>query len=183
MSTLCTYTREVHYNWWLCNAISVATIVLWHVCWKPELWNQHRQPLLGNGSVNTPVPRQWLSSCHMISATDTHAIMEDFLHDPCRGCITRTSCHYERDNIGGLSLAVVKPTTIQETKLPFWHEIRRIDMISFAKPVLKENFYIVQKEEFSMICYMCESYNWRKVKRIHKRQTHPLFREDVSQGL
>jgi hypothetical protein len=48
------------------NKISVLTMVsasiLWHVCWKPELWSHQRQPLLGNGSVNTPVARQRLSN-------------------------------------------------------------------------------------------------------------------------
>jgi hypothetical protein len=32
-----------------------------------------------NGSANTPVARQWLSSRHMISATDTHASIEKLL--------------------------------------------------------------------------------------------------------
>jgi hypothetical protein len=36
----------------------LKSIVLCHVCWKPELWSQHRQPLLGNGSAKTLIPRQ-----------------------------------------------------------------------------------------------------------------------------
>jgi hypothetical protein len=44
--------------------------VLWHVCWKPELWIQ-RPPLLGNGSANTFVTRQWFSSRHVMATTDT----------------------------------------------------------------------------------------------------------------
>jgi hypothetical protein len=51
--------------------------MLWHVCPKPELWSQQRQPLLWNGSANTPVARQWLSSRHVIAATDTSVIMEN----------------------------------------------------------------------------------------------------------
>jgi hypothetical protein len=38
--------------------------------------SQQGEPLLENGSVNTPVARHWLSSRHMIVSTDTHAIME-----------------------------------------------------------------------------------------------------------
>jgi hypothetical protein len=34
------------------------------------------KPLLSNGSTNTPVVRQWLSSRHVISATDTHVTIE-----------------------------------------------------------------------------------------------------------
>jgi hypothetical protein len=38
-----------------------------------------RGPLLGNGSVNMQVARQWLSSRHVIAATDTHAAIEELL--------------------------------------------------------------------------------------------------------
>jgi hypothetical protein len=38
-----------------------------------------RQLLLGNGSVNTPVAMQWLSSRHMTAATDIHATTEQLL--------------------------------------------------------------------------------------------------------
>jgi hypothetical protein len=38
-----------------------------------------RQPLLGNGSVNTPVSRQRLSSRHVIAATDAYATTEELL--------------------------------------------------------------------------------------------------------
>jgi hypothetical protein len=55
------------------------TWILWHVYWKPELWSQQRQPLIGNGSVNTSVARQWLSSRHVIAATDTHATIVEIL--------------------------------------------------------------------------------------------------------
>jgi hypothetical protein len=54
-------------------------------------------------------------------------------------------------------LAVVRPMTLQETKLPLWHKIRKIGMICFAKPVLTEDLYIVQKE-VSLTCYKCDTY-------------------------
>jgi hypothetical protein len=38
------------------------------------------------------------------------------------------------------------------------HKISKIGMICFAKPVLTEDSYIVQKEEFSITCYMCDMY-------------------------
>jgi hypothetical protein len=40
---------------------------------------QKRRPLLGNGSANTPVARQWLSSRHVIAAADKHATIEELL--------------------------------------------------------------------------------------------------------
>jgi hypothetical protein len=45
-------------------------------------------------------------------------------------------------------------------------------MIWFAKPVLREDLYLVQEEEFSVTCYMCDMYTRKKAKHIHKRQTH-----------
>jgi hypothetical protein len=39
----------------------------------------NRQLLLGNGSANTTFARQWLSSRHVIAATDTHATIEELL--------------------------------------------------------------------------------------------------------
>jgi hypothetical protein len=53
-------------------------------------------------------------------------------------------------------------------------------VICFAKSGLTEELYIVHKEEFSIICYTCYTYTWRKAKRIHKRWPHPLVREDVA---
>jgi hypothetical protein len=38
------------------------------------------------------------------------------------------------------------------TKRPLQHKISKISMICFAKPVLTEALYIVQKEEFSITC-------------------------------
>jgi hypothetical protein len=55
-------------------------------------------------------------------------------------------------------------------------------MIHFEKPVLTEDFYVVQKEEFSIKCYTYDTYIWRKAKHIHKGQTHFLAREDVTYG-
>jgi hypothetical protein len=54
-------------------------------------------------------------------------------------------------------LAAVKLATVQVTKLPLWHKILKIDMICFAKPGPTEDLYIVQKEEFSMTRYMCDT--------------------------
>jgi hypothetical protein len=49
------------------------------------------------------------------------------------------------ENKKGLNLAVF--ATVQVTKLPLQHEIRRIGMICFAKPGLTtEDLYIVHKK-------------------------------------
>jgi hypothetical protein len=53
---------------------------------------------------------------------------------------------------------VVKHTTVQVTRLPLQHEICKIGMICFAKPVLTEDLYIVQKEELLITCYKWEMY-------------------------
>jgi hypothetical protein len=55
-------------------------------------------------------------------------------------------------------LAVVNLTTVQVTKLPLWHEVGKIGMICFAKPVLTEDLYMVQKKDFSVTCYKCDMY-------------------------
>jgi hypothetical protein len=34
-------------------------------------------------------------------------------------------------------------------------------MIYFAKPGLREDFYIVKKEELLITCYMCDTYTWQ----------------------
>jgi hypothetical protein len=62
------------------------------------------------------------------------------------------------ENIRGLNLAVVKLTAVQVAKLPLQHEIGKICMIYFAKPGLTEDLYIVHEEEFSVTCYMCDTY-------------------------
>jgi hypothetical protein len=51
-------------------------------------------------------------------------------------------------------LEVVKLTTVQVTKLSLWHKISKIGMICSSKPVLTEDLYIVQKDKFSVTCYM-----------------------------
>jgi hypothetical protein len=51
-----------------------ANKILWHVCWKPELWSQQRQPLLENGFVTRP-----LLGYGSIAVTDTHATIEELL--------------------------------------------------------------------------------------------------------
>jgi hypothetical protein len=43
------------------------------------MYSQQRQPLLGNGSLNTPVARQWLSSRHVVYAMHMHATIEVLL--------------------------------------------------------------------------------------------------------
>jgi hypothetical protein len=42
-------------------------------------------------------------------------------------------------------------------------------MISFAKPGLTEDLYIVQREEFSITCYMCVTHTWKKRPSIFIR--------------
>jgi hypothetical protein len=84
------------------------------------------------------------------------------------------------ENIRGLNLAVVKFTTVEMTKLPLQHKIRKTGMICSVKPLLTEDLCVVQKEEFSISCYMCDTYTCRKAKHIDRRQTHLLVREDVT---
>jgi hypothetical protein len=55
-------------------------------------------------------------------------------------------------------LAAVKLTTVQVTRLPLLHKISKIDMICFAMPDLTEDLYVMYKEEFSITCYMCDTY-------------------------
>jgi hypothetical protein len=42
----------------------ITLIILWHVCWKPELWSQRRQPLLEDGSLKIYIARQE-PACHV----------------------------------------------------------------------------------------------------------------------
>jgi hypothetical protein len=63
-----------------------------------------------------------------------------------------------KKNIRGLNLAVVKLTIFQVTKVPLLHKQRKISMIFSAKPVLTEDLRIVQNEEFTITCYMCDMY-------------------------
>jgi hypothetical protein len=66
------------------------------------------------------------------------------------------------ENVRGLNLAVVKLTAVQVTKLPLQHKIRKIGKICSADPVLIDDFYIAQQEEFSITCYKCDTHTWRK---------------------
>jgi hypothetical protein len=85
------------------------------------------------------------------------------------------------ENVRRLHLPVVKLTTVQATKLQLYHKIRKIGMICFAKPVLTEHFYIVQKQKFSIACMYVGTLH--KAKHIRKRKPHTLVQEDVTQGL
>jgi hypothetical protein len=53
----------------------------------------------------------------------------------------------------------------------------------FVKPGVAQELYTVHEEEFSIKCYMCDTYIEQKAKPTHKRQTQPLVREDVTYGL
>jgi hypothetical protein len=45
----------------------------------PQLQSLQRQPLLGNGSENMPVDRQWLDTRHMMAAMLMYATTEELL--------------------------------------------------------------------------------------------------------
>jgi hypothetical protein len=62
------------------------------------------------------------------------------------------------ENIRGLNLAAVNLTTVQMTKLPLYHKMSKVDIICFPKSGLTEDLYIVHKKEFSITCYMCDTY-------------------------
>jgi hypothetical protein len=49
------------------------------------------------------------------------------------------------ENIRGLSLAVVKLTTVQVTRQPLQYKTCKMGMICPAKPVLTEDLCVVQK--------------------------------------
>jgi hypothetical protein len=51
-------------------------------------------------------------------------------------------------------------------------------MIYFSKPGQTENLHRVQKEEFSITCYMCDTLDKRP--SIFIKETHLLVREDVA---
>jgi hypothetical protein len=65
----------------------------------------------------------------------------------------------DKENIRGLNLAMVKLMAIQVTKLLLQHKINMIGLICSAKHVLTEDLYIVQKDDFSITCYVCYKYN------------------------
>jgi hypothetical protein len=107
-----------------------------------------------------------------------------FLRGRCQGVIGTTGLEFGKwQNIWDVNLAVVKLTTVQVPELPLWHKLREIGMICSVKPVMTEDLCVVQKEEFSITCYMCDTYIWRRVKHIQNRQTYLLVREEVIWGL
>jgi hypothetical protein len=61
----------------------------------------------------------------------------------------------DTENIRGLNLAVVKLMTVQVTRQPLQHKICKIGMICSAKPVLTEDWCVVQKQEvFNNMLYV-----------------------------
>jgi hypothetical protein len=135
-------------------------------------WLCKQRPLLGNARNNritmfSVVCAATVAMQRRSKHTSTTIEGLCFLRCPCQGVTLKTTG------------AVVKLTTVQVTKQPFQHTIRKTGIICFAKP----RGLIVQKEKFSVTCYMCNAYTWRKATRIDNRQTHLLVREDVTQGL
>jgi hypothetical protein len=53
---------------------------------------------------------------------------------------------------------VVKLRIVQVIKLLLWHKIRKLGMICSVKPVLTDDLCVVQKEEFPITFYMCDTY-------------------------
>jgi hypothetical protein len=78
----------------------------------------------------------------------------------------------DTENIRDVTSAAAKNTTVRVTKLPLKRKIRKTDMNSFAKPVLTEDLYIMQNEEFSITCYMCDTYTWKEPSLFLR---HKLF--------
>jgi hypothetical protein len=64
----------------------------------------------------------------------------------------------DTENKRGLSFAVVNLTTVQVTRLPLKHKLSKTGKVCFAKPLLTEDLYIVQRKEFSVTCYKCDAY-------------------------
>jgi hypothetical protein len=56
-------------------------------------------------------------------------------------------------------------------------------MVSYAKPGLAEDLYIVQKEEYSVTGYMCDTYIWQRPNIFIRDEPIFLVREDITQGL
>jgi hypothetical protein len=75
-----------------------------------------RQPLLGYGSANTPVARQWLSSRHVVSLVTREYVILEALFS-----VTSVPRLYNNEDQlphQSLNLAVVQLTTVQVTELP-----------------------------------------------------------------
>jgi hypothetical protein len=113
---------DTHTHWWewfMKYAIDMnsGTMILWHICSRQELWSRQRQPLLRNGSANTPVARQqirnrqqwsnWAAvfSTRSVDTYVTHQYKNGwkrcFLCGTCRVYITGSSCDYERESWDG----------------------------------------------------------------------------------
>jgi hypothetical protein len=73
----------------------VSINILWHVCWKPDLWSQQRQPLLDNGSVNTAISRQ--QPVRLVTAS-------------CRG---KRGWHNNRSTVGSGVFCWVRPKALR----------------------------------------------------------------------
>jgi ribosomal 50S subunit-associated protein YjgA (DUF615 family) len=60
------------------------------------------------------------------------------------------------ENVRRLHLPVVKLTTVQATKLPLYHKIRKIGMICFAKPVEPDRtlLYSAKAKIFNSVLYV-----------------------------
>jgi hypothetical protein len=58
------------------------------------------------------------------------------------------------ENRTSLNLEMVTLKTVQVARLPLKHKICRIGMICSAKPVVTEDLFLVQKQEFfnNMVC-------------------------------
>jgi hypothetical protein len=89
-----TLSATVHGTWHsICSTLPCAdnlveqhfcVIFISHLLMNTErivafLLKASREPLLGNGSVNAPVARRWLSSRHITAAADTHGTIEELL--------------------------------------------------------------------------------------------------------
>jgi hypothetical protein len=62
-STRIVHMKKLKLNFWSLN-------ILWHTCSRQELWSQQRQPLLGNGSANTPFARQQIPNTQQWSNSE-----------------------------------------------------------------------------------------------------------------
>jgi hypothetical protein len=122
-------------------------------------WSQKRQPLIGNGWVHTFMRQQMWTQYWKNCSKRT-----------VLGLYSESHC---AKNIRGFNLAVIKLTTFKWLSCGCRIRYVKIGMICFAKSVLTEDLYIVQKEGSSIMCYICDTYTWRKIKPL-------LVREDVT---
>jgi hypothetical protein len=85
--------------------------------------------------------------------------------------------HLNNNNSNNNPLTLTDWLTDRQSECDFDFDF---DVEGPIKPILTEDLCVTQKEEFSMTCYMCEMYTWRKAKHIHKRQNNLLVREDIT---